>query len=464
MSWASEELRDVALGDTRLDLRLMQMLEVLARHTEEGFPQSFGSWAEVKGAYRLWENSRVAWQAILAPHTACTAQRASARPVVLAIQDTTEINLTSHRATKGLGYLSASYCRGVLMHSVLAATPEGDVLGLLDVQLWTRPLSQLGKNHRRHQLATPEKESQRWIDGLTATAQALADHPRVIVVGDRESEFYDFFTATRPTGVELLVRVSHEARRLETAEQTLKQALLAQPIQGELVVEVPRAPRRAARRARLSVRYMTGACPPPHPRSRDATLPRPVLQWILVEEQSPPPSGKPIRWLLATTLPISCLGDAARCVTYYARRWLIERFHYTLKSGCRVEDRYFESLANMERVIATLCIVAWRVMWLVHAAREHPNAPCTVVLCEPEWQTLHQVTHRKRPQPLPAQPPSLRDAVRMIAALGGFLGRKGDGEPGVKAVWKGLGRLSDMTTGWLLKHPPPLPAPDASCG
>jgi Transposase DNA-binding/Transposase Tn5 dimerisation domain len=464
MGWAGEELRDVDLGDVRRDLRLMRLLEALAQRCEESFPQALGSWAEVKGAYRLWENPHVAWQDILQPHCARTAERAGDHPVVLAIQDTTEINLTSHPATTGLGYLGATYCRGLLMHSVLVATPQGQALGLLHVHLWARPLAEVGKNHRRHQRATPQKESQRWIDGLTATGLALAGHPQVVVVGDRESDFYDFFLAPRASHVEFLVRVTHGSRQLHVPAQTIEQALQAQPVQGELLVDVPRAAGRSARQACLQVRFLRAACLPPHPRSREASWPPVELNWILVAESEAPAGGKPVRWLLATTLPVDTLADATRCVGYYARRWLIERFHYTLKSGCQIETRLLDSLENIERMLATLCIVAWRVMWLVAEAREHPDEPCTVVLCEPEWQALHQVTHRQRPVPLPDQPPSLREAVRMIAALGGFLGRKGDGEPGVKTVWKGLARLADVTTGWLLNHPPPANASSESCG
>lgn len=464
MSWVSKELLDVDLGDTRLDLRLMEMVERLAQQCEESFPQAFGSFAEVKGAYRLWGNARVDWRAILKPHIGRTAQRAFEQPVVLAIQDTTEINLTDHPATTGMGYLGASYCRGLLLHTCLAVSPTGLVLGVLDQQLWARPLKDFGKNRRRHQLPTSGKESQRWIEGLAASSAALSGHPQVVVVGDRESEFYDFFVAPRPEGVELLVRVAHESRRVEHAESTVKQALEAAPVRGELVVNVPRAGSRPARQARLTVRFLSFPCGPPHPRSRNPGLPRVSLNWILVEEPAPPPGSKPIRWLLATTLPVTTLAEAFRCVEYYARRWTIERFHFTLKSGCQVEQRCLQSRENLERMIATLSIVAWRVMWLVSEAREHPDLPCTAILCQAEWQTLHAVTHRRRPKPLPTQPPTLREAVRMIATLGGFLGRKGDGEPGLKTVWRGLSRLSDMTTGWLMRHPPPANASNEDSG
>jgi hypothetical protein len=461
----SEELRGLDLGDVRLDLRLLAMIERLAEQCERSIPRAFGTWAEVKGAYRLRENARVEWQSILAPHRDQVARRAAEHAVVLAIQDTTEINLTSHPSTSGLGYLGASYCRGLLLHTCLAVTPAGLVLGVLDQQIWARPKSALGQSQQRSKLPTAAKESQRWLTGLAACGAALADHPQVVVVGDRESDFYDFFAAPRPAHVELLVRVAHESRKVEQLGTTIREALAAAPVRGELLVNVPRSGSRQARQARLTVRFLSLACPPPHPRCRNPQLPRVPLQWLLVEESGVVTSGKPIRWLLATTLPVATVEQAVRCVEYYTRRWTIERFHFTLKSGCQVEKRCLESRENSERMIATMSIVAWRVMWLVSASREHPEEPCTLILCEPEWQALHAVTHRKKPRPLPAQPPTLREAVRMIAALGGFLGRKGDGEPGLKSVWQGLARLSDITTGWLMNHPPPnASASNESCG
>jgi Transposase Tn5 dimerisation domain len=74
-----------------------------------------------------------------------------------------------------------------------------------------------------------------------------------------------------------------------------------------------------------------------------------------------------------------------------------------------------------------------------------PEASCEGVLTPEQWQVLHQVV-KKTPQ-VPASPPSLREAVRQIARLGGFLARKGDGEPGVKTIWRGLRRLDDFVTG-----------------
>jgi len=42
----------------------------------------------------------------------------------------------------------------------------------------------------------------------------------------------------------------------------------------------------------------------------------------------------------------------------------------------------------------------------------------------------------------PAAPrPTLREVVRMLGRLGGHLGRKGDGEPGVTVLWRGWSSL-----------------------
>lgn len=454
MEWVSKELAHVGLGDVRLDLRLMRIVEQMAKHAEQSLPEmSWGSWAETKAAYRFWSNDRIKWREILTPHLKRTAERAQAEPVVLVIQDNTEIDLSSHPATKGLGYLASARARGLLAHTCLAVSETGVPLGVVDLMLWTRPLEQIGKRYHRSR-PTAEKESQRWLDGLAAIERALPEHPHLVVVADREADFYDLFAASRPSRIDLLVRICREARSVNDPSGYLKQALAATPWAGELVVHVPRSRKHVARQAHLRVRFTTLTILPPNDRRhhRGQQIP---LSFVVVEEIDPPSGEKPIRWVLATTVAVMNLEQACRVVSWYARRWTIERFHYTLKSGYGVERQQLESLANVERFAATLAIVAWRLLWLTYEAREHPNAPCTIILDRAEWETLDLWTHRKHPQPLSMEPPTLGAAVQMIARLGGHLSRTRDGPPGVKTLWRGLARLSDLTEGYLLAtHPP----------
>jgi len=174
------------------------------------------------------------------------------------------------------------------------------------------------------------------------------------------------------------------------------------------------------------------------------------LQVILAEEETAPAKGVPIRWLLLTTLPVETLADAVTCIEYYALRWLIERYHYVLKSGCRIEELQLETAERLHSALATYCIVAWRLLWLTYEARVHPKGSCETFLEEVECKALWSIHHKQRNPPPDA--PSLREATRWIAQLGGFLARRDDGAPGVKVVWRGWRRFQDMLIPWRLLH------------
>lgn len=176
---------------------------------------------------------------------------------------------------------------------------------------------------------------------------------------------------------------------------------------------------------------------------------------ILVTEIDPPPEVKPIRWLLLTTLPVPHLAAALTCLRYYTLRWLIERYHYTLKSGCQVEQLQLESAERIQRAFATYSLVAWRLLWLTYLARVEPELSCDVFLTPDEWQAL--ACHHLGSRTPPRQPPSLGQAVLWIAQLGGFLARRHDGVPGVKTIWRGFSRLADLVSLWRLLRRKPHP-------
>ena len=96
----------------------------------------------------------------------------------------------------------------------------------------------------------------------------------------------------------------------------------------------------------------------------------------------------------------------------------------------------------MEACLAIDMVVAWRIYHLTKLGRETPEVPCTVYFEEHEWQAL--VAYVNQSPAIPQQPPTLRQAVRMVAGLGGFLGRNSDGEPGTQTLWVGLQRLDDL--------------------
>jgi hypothetical protein len=159
----------------------------------------------------------------------------------------------------------------------------------------------------------------------------------------------------------------------------------------------------------------------------------------------------PLRWLLLTSLPVRSFAAAVEKLAWYTQRWGIEIFHKTLKSGCRVEERQLGSADSIQACLAIDMVVAWRVYHLAKLGRETPDVPCTVFFEDAEWKAL--LTFVTEQPVVDGPPPSLRDALRMVAGLGGFLGRTSDGEPGTKSLWLGLQRLDDMTVAWKIFVP-----------
>jgi hypothetical protein len=169
--------------------------------------------------------------------------------------------------------------------------------------------------------------------------------------------------------------------------------------------------------------------------------------WVVFAlEQDAPPGVKPLEWLLLTTLPVTTFEQAIEKLIWYTRRWGIEVLHRTLKSGCRIEQRQLAQADRLEACLAIDLVVAWRIYHLSKLGREVPQAPCTVYFDEAEWKALMVFTTQNRLPP--AQPPTLREAIHRVAGLGGFLGRKGDGEPGTQTLWLGLQRLDDIVAMW----------------
>lgn len=215
-----------------------------------------------------------------------------------------------------------------------------------------------------------------------------------------------------------------------------------------MTVEVKRNPTRPSRTANLALRYTTVTLQPPQNRAKKEQLAPITLQAILVTEEDPPSEVEPIEWLLLTTLKITSVSEVKQYVQWYTYRWLIERYHYVLKSGCHLEKLQLKTAHRLEMALATYNIVAWRLLWLTYSARQSPDSSCEYILEPYEWQALYATIHQQiYPHP---QPPTIAQVVHWIAKLGGFLGRGSDDMPGVKVIWRGLRRLDNIAQTWLL--------------
>lgn len=441
------------MGDRRLSQRLVILASQLAAAPSASIPKACGPWSQSKAAYRFCANDKVNEDDLLAPHYQSTKERLREHPVVLAVQDTTQLDFTSHPQTTGLGILNDPEHQGLFYHPTLLVSPEKTPLGLAHHLVWERPKEDFGKRHRRRSRPIAAKESQKWLASLEATAQFQRELPqvRLVSVADREADVFDFFAKAQELEMHLLVRAARN-RRVPQPEKYLWDHLEAMPPADHVTIEVPRRPGKASRTATLAVRFSPVSLLPPKHRRSDPALPTIPLWAVYAREEEPPPGESAISWLLLTSIPVTSLAEALEKLQWYTCRWQIELFFKILKSGCRIEQLQLETAVRLRRCLAVYAVVAWRILYLTMESRRLPHLSCEALLTPAEWQALCCFSKRT-PKP-PAKPPTLLEATKMIAKLGGFLGRAGDGFPGSASLWQGMQRLADIVIAWRLGRSP----------
>ena len=453
VEWVTQEFARADLRDRRLDRRLLRTAEQLAKSPSSPINEACGNWASTQAAYRLFNNPKASTPGILKPHWEATAQRmAGCGGPVLLMQDTVFFSYGTHVKTRGLGPIgksNAAHDRGLIMHNALAFTSSGVPLGILSQSIWARreiPAEDYQEKIERLQVtAVEEKESSKWLVALRETLERAPAGVPVVTVADRESDFFEFLTHAKDLRAKYLIRARTDRKLVpEDSEGCARmlEALSDAPALGTMTVQVPGNGSRKARTASIEVRVAQVSIQAPQRRghARASGSSEPVaITLIGATEQSPPTGSESISWVLLTNLPVQDFESATEKVRWYGRRWGIEIWHKVLKSGCKVEDCMLEEAERLKRYLTLFSIIGVRLMHVAYLARAHPNLPATEVFSTVEIQVLHlRVTKALPPA---TQPLTLLEIVRMLGKLGGHLGRKGDGEPGVLILWRGWMRL-----------------------
>lgn len=474
--WATEEMRGAKLRDQRRVKSVIRICTRLAAHPDRSFSAACGP-AVRQAAHRILEHPATSAETLLAGHFAATAARAEGLPLILIAQDTTAF-VYGQQQIVGLAPVNQRRQSQALRgHSALAMTPGGTPLGLWHLALWgaePEPQSpQTGRERPRE-----EKESWKWFAALEAVAQRLPAESEGLLIQDREGDIFDFLAAERPTRLHLLVRAAQD-RRLEyeplpeapaelatgaettpvaatrTEQGTLFAVAGGAPLLGHCHVTVARRsagagqPAVPTREAALAVRVTEVRLQ--RPRKHSTSPHSEVRVWLVcATETTPPPGVEPLQWVLLSTLPVENLETACRVLGYYARRWVIERLHYTLKSGLGAEKLQMDDAVSLAHALALYYVVAWRLLFLTYTARENPDAPAATVLEADELAVLEAATG----QPVR----TVGAAVTAIARLGGYEPYRNGPPPGVKTLWQGQIRLDGMRLGWqLARQPQPTP-------
>jgi len=459
--WAVQEMATADFGDERLDDRVAVLLSALGNRPNLSIPAACGGRAEMKAAYRFFDNAKVTFANVIEPHIARTKERMAEHPVVLLVQDTTETDLTRpEQEVEGAGELDGAR-RGFLLHEMQAFTRDGTPLGTVwaEVVNRTEGISQAAvadKQQQRKQTPIEEKESMRWLTGLREARQVAQELPKVqcVCIADSEADIYEVFAESRgEVPVHWLIRACQDRASSESGKH-LRDQVLTTPVlyEVELLVRGRRAKtavedrarrqNRETRQAKVEVRAARVTLRPPH--RPDRKLPAVTVNVVLVREPNPPPGETPVEWILVTTLPIDTIEQVRTIVEYYCVRWCIEILFRTLKSGCRLERRRFEHIDRVLPCAGLYLIVAWRTLFVCRMGRSCPDVDCQAIFEPSEWKAVWVAVHRRKP---PKKIPRLAEMVHLIASLGGYVERP-HSEPGTQTLWIGLQRTYDLAWAW----------------
>ena len=441
--WAQQEFGSADLGDIRRSRRLVKVASELSKASHGTLPGTFSNWAELKAAYRLLENPSVNYQQIIGPHWVRTRDACRQGGEYLLIEDTTALDFTG-RAAEDMGMIGDGRGRGVLVHSTLSLRiahwsgeqePRVTAMGLLGQQCWRRPTTGI---KRRKNKAGP-CESDRWAAVFKQTGGPPVES-RWTLVADRESDMYESFERCRVAGVDFILRAAQQ-RALVGENRYLFDAVAQAPVVGRFTLKLRAREGLRARDARVEIRVLPVMLRgPQRPGGKRPDCPVTVVQ---AREIDAPAGTVPIHWVLLTSWDCPTLEQALRAVKAYACRWLIEEYHKALKSGVHVEDSQLETANRIEALLGVLAVLAVRLLNAKLLAVTCPDQPVAPEDFGPEALAILESQARK-----PREGWTCLSVVRAIARLGGFIGRKSDGNPGWQTIWRGFQKLMVLVAGY----------------
>ncbi len=431
-----------------MNRRAVQVGWKLAEHPDQSLPQQMQGWSDLLGAYRLLNNPKVKMEALLEPHLRHTRQAAGASELVLWLEDTTELDYTAHRATQGLGPIGDGHGQGILLHSTLGVLPgTRQVLGLGHVQALLRTPKKAKQDPENR-----SAEARVW----ETSAQRIGRAPNGqtwVHVSDSGSDMFEYMLACRQQDKHFLIRLwrnrlltwadgQSEAEQ-EQARKILDYARSLAAVAGsEYRLKLPATRKYPAREAQIVLAWAPITLSAPRRATQAAKQAAPLSLWVLRAWEPEPPEGADrVEWILLSSLPVRTLPEAQEKVDWYDTRWMCEDFHQCLKTGCRIEHSQLDHREDLEKLLGFAAPIAIRLLQLRQAVRLLPDLPAEQAV---EPLMLQVLAARLDTDP---QTMTLDQFWRGVARLGGHLGRRSDGPPGWRTLWRGWRYLADLTDG-----------------
>jgi hypothetical protein len=442
--WVEKQFGSCQLGNSLRTKRLQKVATQMLSQPEQSLPKQNPLWADLRAAYRLFDQKRVTFDAVAEQHWQQTRQTKPGR--YLLISDTTDIDHFSHRATTGLGQLGKGNGRGMQLHNCLAYNcDDKQIEGVAGALIHYR--TKVPKNETRMQRLSRIRESQIWGD-LVDKVGSAPQGSQWIHVFDRGGDNFEAVCHIKLAHCDWVIRAAKLNRNVinENGEKVpLKSALEGARVLGGYELRLRSRPGVKARTAQIEVSTIEVTFPRPHHHSKwvkQCGINEQKMNVVVVQEVGTPKGVTPIRWVLLTSLPVDTFEDAWQVIEDYENRWMVEEYHKVLKTGCSVELHALRTADRLEPLIGLISVIGTRLIQLKLVGRSQPEAKAATHVPS-SWLKCLKLARPK----LKMTGMSVYIFFRELAKLGGFLGRKGDGEPGWQTVWHGYKKLHALLDG-----------------
>lgn len=442
--WVEQQFQSCEFGDKRRTKRVCQMARNMLEHPEESLPTQSDTWSDLKAAYRWCTRDEVTFNAVATPHWQQT--RATPPGRYLLISDTTDIDHFSHKATTGLSQLGKGTGRGMQLHSCLVVdAAEKVVLGTAGALLHYR--LNVSKTESRTARLKRRRESEIWGDVVSQAGVPPKDS-QWIHVFDRGGDNFEAICHILQNGGDFIIRAAKLQRNVidqQGHKRPFPEVLTDAKVVGHYKLSLRARPGQAARVAQIEVSTLRIEFPQPHFKSefvKNGGIDSIPMNVVIVQEINAPEGVTAIRWILLTSLPVDTFDKVWEVIEFYECRWLIEEYHKVLKTGCSIERHALREARRLEPLIALISVIGVRLLQLKTIARHNPDQPANRRVPNSWLDALKALRPRLKKSPL-----TVYEFFRELAKLGGFLGRKHDGEPGWQTIWRGYQKLQAILLG-----------------
>lgn len=441
INWLNNQFLTIKLPDKRLIKRLKILTTKMMEKPSFSIPEQQNKWKNIKGAYRFFSSNRITYKDLIKPHIKMTKEIVSEKNIILAIQDTCYISYAHHQSVEGLSDVGGPHRKrdkGLILHTTLAVDPtkqQPEVIGLLDQYIHTRN-KLVDKNEHYIQYQKRWKESKLWEEA-SQRVRMSDTKTKIVEVMDREGDLFDIMKNCLNLGHDFLIRSSHNRRLNNSEQKKLFEHIIGLKTIGKIEIDVQKKQGQIPRKAKLDISISKIEMQGPKSRFKEKL----ACNVVHVIEKNSPFVQKPLEWILLTSVEVNSFDDACKIIKWYKFRWLIEEYHKCIKTGCCVEKKQLKNRKTLENFLGIANVIAVRLLQLKDLMRNAPDEPAEEKIDQLKLKILLQYTDNANKKI------DIKTYYKLVAQMGGFIGRKSDGNPGWQTLWKGEFKLSMMTEG-----------------